>query len=370
MVIECISFSGIVVSILCILLLFSKKDKKHSDYYLVLWLLICSLNLAYYLFPSALSGSLQSFAFTLPVLSISMLYLYVISMIFGIRFQSKYIVKHSLFFLFYNLIFILISSFYEKIIFTDNIPSFTSHKHGLLLNLLTFPMAVIPIIYIVLCFSALKKYQKLLPEYFSSLEKINLNWLQYILISIIFLFIIVIIIISFGTRLDLIPMQNIFKIVGTLQSIYVCCIVFFSLRQSIIINQNISVDNAAIGENKGINKLSDDKLNKTAADLVDYMADEKPYLNEELSLSILSSLMGVSTNQLSQVINQNLNTNFYKFVNAYRIEDVKKKLKDPDYDRYSILGIAYESGFNSKSTFNKIFKEETGMTPSEYKRSE
>lgn len=80
--------------------------------------------------------------------------------------------------------------------------------------------------------------------------------------------------------------------------------------------------------------------------------------------------MNISTHHLSQAINQNLNTNFYKFVNAYRVEEVKKKLKNPEFEKYSILGIAFESGFNSKSTFNKIFKEETGMTPSEFKWSE
>lgn len=99
------------------------------------------------------------------------------------------------------------------------------------------------------------------------------------------------------------------------------------------------------------------------------METERPYLDEELSLQKLSLLVNISTHRLSEVINQDLNTNFYRLINAYRVEEVKRKLKNPEFDKYSILGIAFESGFNSKSTFNKIFKEETGMTPSAFKKS-
>lgn len=365
MIIEGVSFSGIAVALLCILLLFSKKRKRHDDHYLILWLLVCITNLSYYTFPNLLPVSLQSLGFTLPVLSVSMLYLYVISMTFNIQFRFTYILKHALFFIVYNLVFIMVSILYEKIIFTDSIPYFSIQKHSLLLNILTFPMAIVPILYIVLCFIALKRYQRLLPDYYSALEKINLKWLQYIILSLVFLFFTVIGIISFGTRLNTIPIHYIFKIVGALQAVYIFCIVFFSLRQSIIFNQNISVSN----ENKEKTFLPDDKLSSLSQKLLNYMVDEKPYLNEELNLSNLSTSLGLSTNQLSQIINQTLNTNFYKFVNSYRVEEVKGKLKDSEYDRYSILGIAYDCGFNSKSTFNKIFKEETGMTPSEYKRS-
>lgn len=365
MIMEGISFSGMAVSLLCILLLFSKKSKNHSDYYLILWLIIGLANLSYYTFSTLLPTSLQCFGFTLPILSMPMLYLYVISMTFNLQFQLKSIVKHSLFFLFYNFIFIVTSNFYENIIFTDNIPYFSDGKHNLILNLLTLPMAAIPIVCIVLCFLALKKYQKILPNYYSTLDRINLNWLKYIIISLIILFLIVIGIISFGTRWNAIPMHYIFKIVGALQAIYIFCIIFFSLRQSIIINQNISVS----ANHREKTALPDDNASLLSQKLLDHMVSEKPYLNEELSLSLLSASLGLSTNQLSLIINQTLDTNFYKFVNFYRIEEVKHKLKDKAYDRYSILGIAYECGFNSKSTFNKIFKEETGMTPSEYKKS-
>jgi AraC-like DNA-binding protein len=79
-------------------------------------------------------------------------------------------------------------------------------------------------------------------------------------------------------------------------------------------------------------------------------------------------MLNVSPHNLSEVINSKLKQNFYELVNGYRVEEVKRKLQSPEYDMYSILGIAYESGFNSKTSFNTIFKKYVGQTPSDYKR--
>lgn len=363
---ENISFSGIIVALLCILLLLSKKKKRASDYYLIIWLIICSLNLGYYLFSFVILDKLQLLGFTLPVLSTGMLYLYVISVTFNIDFTRKLVLKHSLFYIFYTIIFYCISVFYANVKFQNSIPYFQTGDHKILLSILTFPMAVIPVMYIILCFLALKKYKKLLPEYYSALEKISLNWLQYILASLIVLFIIVLAIITFRNEVFNFTSVKIFELVAAIQSLYLLFIVFFSLRQSIIYNPVVFDEKVKIKEKTEAQK---DSLSETSQQLLAFMQENKPYLDEELSLQKLSLLMQISTHQLSQAINQNLNTNFYKFVNSYRIEEVKSKLKNPDFLKYSILGIAFECGFNSKSTFNKIFKEETGKTPSEYKKS-
>lgn len=370
MVLEGIAFSGIAIALMCIALLLSKKKKVSSDHYLIVWLLIGVANLTYYLFPSLFPEILQSFGFALPVLSMGMLYLYVISITFNIQFRLSSLIRHSLFFIIYSLIFIVISTFYSQIEFKNSIPFFIEEHHNRMLNLLTFPMAAVPVIYIILCFLALRKYQNMLPEYYSALEKINLNWLKYIIVSLIILFIGIFCMISLGTHTDVIPFDKIFQMVAVVQSGYLFCIVFFSLRQSIVFNQQGTLDAAMVVKQQSKtnvqNRNSSDAISQK---LLEFMKTDQPYLDEELSLQKLSLLMNISTHQLSQVINQELNTNFYKFVNAYRIEEVKRKLKDSEFEKYSILGIAFESGFNSKSTFNKIFKEETGITPSEFKKS-
>lgn len=372
MILTSIAFSGIVIALMCVALLLSKKKNVSSDYYLMVWLLVCTANLVYYLFPTLLPEPLQSFGFALPVLSMGMLYLYVISITFNIPFRSDYLIRHSLFFVGYSLFFIGTSIFYSRIGFKNSIPYFIENDYKrILLDLMTFPMAAVPVVYIVLCFLALKKYQKMLPEYYSALEKINLNWLKYIIISLIVLFIGVFCMIALGTRTDIIPFARIFQIVAVIQSGYLWCIVFFSLRQSLVFHQQGAMDiDRIVTKEEKVNAQDKDRTDFVSQKLLNFMEADKPYLDEELSLQKLSLLMNVSTHQLSQTINQKLHTNFYKFVNAYRIEEVKKKLKDPEFEKYSILGIAFESGFNSKSTFNKIFKEETGLTPSQFKKSE
>jgi AraC-like DNA-binding protein len=98
----------------------------------------------------------------------------------------------------------------------------------------------------------------------------------------------------------------------------------------------------------------------------DYMESDKPYLDRELSIYDLSEELNIPRHFLSEVINEHMGKNFYNLVNDYRVEEVKRRLKDPGYKHLTILAIAYDSGFNAKSSFNTIFKEKTGMTPSEY----
>ena len=99
------------------------------------------------------------------------------------------------------------------------------------------------------------------------------------------------------------------------------------------------------------------------------MDTEKPYLNGKLSLKQVATDLEISTNYLSQVINENMDMNFFDFVNGYRVEMVKEMIKDPSTKNFTLLAIAYDCGFNSKSSFNSIFKKHTGVTPSQFQQS-
>lgn len=96
------------------------------------------------------------------------------------------------------------------------------------------------------------------------------------------------------------------------------------------------------------------------------MKEQKPFLDCELTLEKMSRMLEVSENELTRLLNHEMDTSFYKLVNDYRIETVLKKLKESDQGRFTIMASAYESGFNSKSTFYRIFKEYTRMTPTEF----
>jgi AraC-like DNA-binding protein/uncharacterized Tic20 family protein len=101
--------------------------------------------------------------------------------------------------------------------------------------------------------------------------------------------------------------------------------------------------------------------------LLKYMEEQKPYLDVDLSIHDISDALDIPRHYLTQVINGLLGKNFYTFINEYRIEEVKKLLADQDYYKYTLTAIAYEAGFNSKSSFNAVFKTATGKTPSQYK---
>lgn len=116
--------------------------------------------------------------------------------------------------------------------------------------------------------------------------------------------------------------------------------------------------------------LKDIEKEKLIEQLTNSMENEKPYLNENLTLKELADKLEISPNNLSQIINEKFNKNFYEFINEYRINKVKSMLADPKNSHYSMLGIAFECGFNSKSTFNSVFKQFTGKTPTEFKKSD
>lgn len=112
--------------------------------------------------------------------------------------------------------------------------------------------------------------------------------------------------------------------------------------------------------------LSDHLSQSIAGQLSDYMTVQKPYLDSDLTIQDLSAMLSLPKHQLSQVINTEFGSNFYEFINRHRLEAFKKQVLDPANSHLSILGIALECGFNSKATFNQVFKKTEGMTPSEF----
>lgn len=93
------------------------------------------------------------------------------------------------------------------------------------------------------------------------------------------------------------------------------------------------------------------------------------YTDAELTLASLAVKLGIHPHELSRIINLGLKKSFSDFINELRVREVARKMQEPIYDRLTLLGIAWESGFNSKTTFNRVFKEITGKTPLEFKNT-
>lgn len=112
--------------------------------------------------------------------------------------------------------------------------------------------------------------------------------------------------------------------------------------------------------------LTKDVAEKLKSELERVMVKEKPYLDPKLNLSDIAEMINCSPNQLSQLLNENIGRNFYDYVNEFRLGHFNELAKNPRNKQFTFLSLAYESGFNSKSTFNSFFKKITGVTPSEY----
>lgn len=102
--------------------------------------------------------------------------------------------------------------------------------------------------------------------------------------------------------------------------------------------------------------------------LIASIESEKLYLKPELNMQELSKITSIPPHKISQILSKGLESSFYEVINSYRIEEVKRYLKDSNFTNRTILSLAFDSGFNSKNAFYKSFKEATGMSPSEFRK--
>jgi len=115
--------------------------------------------------------------------------------------------------------------------------------------------------------------------------------------------------------------------------------------------------------------LTEEEKQRLYDRLLAYMDEVRPYENPDISLDSLADQIKTHRNYLSLVINEKGGRNFMDFINSYRVKDLQKRLHDPKYENWTILAVAFDVGFNSKSAFYTAFKKITGQTPSEYRKS-
>jgi AraC-like DNA-binding protein len=216
-----------------------------------------------------------------------------------------------------------------------------------------------------------RKYRAWLNENFSDTELIKFNWLRNFLYLFAFVFILSAVFNfteSFLFRLSYIQYFY-FEFVLALVTYYLA-VAGYLRSQTIELNftetESEELESTA-GERKG--RIPESELEDLQNRLQRLMETGKPFLDSQLTLSSLAKQMGVNTTVLSYVINSGFKKNFNDFVNEFRIAQIKNKLQDGAAKNLNLLGIAFDSGFNSKTTFNRAFKKFTGVSPKEYQES-
>lgn len=123
-----------------------------------------------------------------------------------------------------------------------------------------------------------------------------------------------------------------------------------------------------VAKNRMVSTLDQKDLNALKSKLEHLLLIEKIYLLPDLTLRTLAERMEISERKLSGLINDNMHTTFYDLINKYRVDEAKIRLKSLEFEKYSISGIGHSCGFNSRSSFYRIFKKETGITPTLFKK--
>lgn len=225
------------------------------------------------------------------------------------------------------------------------------------------------LLYLAFTFQLFNNYRKKIIQYFSNTYKLELNWILsfLILFSIAFLY---------GAIQDFIGLLfthldyterwwlNLFIAIITL---FVGIKGYFTDTTKLnTLNFSFSPKSIGIPETE-ITLRNKKSISKTQISAIKVLMEtQKPYLNPDLNLLDLAKLANLTRGQLSETINTGFNKNFNDFVNGYRVEAFKNKLKENKQKQLSLLGIAQECGFNSKATFNRVFKKITNFSPTQY----
>ena len=224
-------------------------------------------------------------------------------------------------------------------------------------------------IYSILAFIEIKRHQnnlKNLVSYTSGV--ITLNWLKIISISFYAAYFILFILGGLNMIGNYIPFDPYFVIFGFI-ALFSFGYSFYGIKQPVIFGQELKQD---IDEKKENEKYTKSGLKENQAldylhSLISYVEGNKPYLDRDLTLHDLSLVTGIPRHYITQILNEKHKKNFFTFINEYRVKEVVERFADPKYNHYTILAIAFDAGFNSKTTFNSIFKNQTGLTPSRFR---
>ncbi|WP_436516821.1 helix-turn-helix domain-containing protein [Ekhidna sp. To15] len=224
-------------------------------------------------------------------------------------------------------------------------------------------------VYLIISLIVLKKHNIRIGGQFSYTENIDLKWVRNVILMLTLIWVTVVVVNVLTNFNQFFSWQTGDNLIYIVVTITVFVNGYYGIKQQLIFSPAIATIRLHDKQSKSQyikSSLSDKESKAYLQALIQYMEEEKPYLDGKLSLAQVAAHLGITTNHLSQVINGELEKNFFDFINTYRVRIVKEKIIDPSNSHLTLLALALESGFNSKSSFNNIFKKHTGYTPSQF----
>jgi AraC-like DNA-binding protein len=269
---------------------------------------------------------------------------------------------------------------------------FTNDKNVSILVRNILPL--VALVYLIQCYFILKKHKANLKLISSAINQISLDWLVQ------FLFILSITLIIWIND-ALFGLPFLLEATNFIYAIAIFFLAYFSIKQKAIfafkekdINQisevlkyadytseistpsvieasitNTEIDGIEVSNAKPkLKRLSAGQVAELSVRLFSLMENDKLFLNNDLNLPTVAEKLDVSIHEASFLINETAKDNFYNYINKYRVEEAKKLLASTKMEELNIVGIAFASGFNSKTTFNTTFKKLVGISPSQYSK--
>ena len=371
-----IALIGIVQTLFFSLLIVTKRNREAKDYLLVVFLLFVGAELIYrYLIktiPESENRWLALFDISYWALFGPVTLMYIL---FSLNRVKKFRFAHLL-----HLIPLLIGLFAIKNFFFTNIAydSFIEYfnKSSGITKVELYCWEFISPVYILYSLYILIIHKKTVKSYFSDISGKDLQWLLILISAFIFYLLVSYTIWFMKDVIHVSVKIKLLDILPAILTIYVFVTGYYGYRQTGIffylpdshkdIEDSFHADKVSIEDKYEKSGLSDVERKELISRLKEVMEDEKPYLENDLNINELAKVLKTTFHKLSQVINESFHQNFYDFINNYRVKESKQLLENPKNEKYTIISIAYISGFSSKSCFYKAFRKQTGMTPREY----
>ncbi len=361
-----IYFTGVGQAILVSALLLSKQHRRPVDFILVVWMVLSAFQLVFFYlnfvdvvdaFPPRLmlTGGLMQF------IGAPLLFIYIRSLTRP-YWKPREIVPHAIPFIFF---FVLFQILYQGgNMFVSDGFIHVRVANELAKNYSSF-LALTSLIYPLVSLRALRQHRRQIENEFSYNEEITLNWLNHWVILELMGFVISYLVI-WAAEFDILEYVQSFQVLAAIILLNVFIVGFFGLKQPIIFEEERNDQSEEKYQNS---RLAAERVKEIVATLEGHMVNDQPFLDPKLSLNVLAQQINVSKHDLSHVLNEGLETNFYDFVNRHRVQSFKQRVASGKYGHLSTLGLALDCGFNSKSSFNQVFKKMEGLTPTEYKKT-